>query len=61
DQKNVTDRDVAIDNRVPWLQVANENSITFAIVAYQFASQRGKGSGVIVGANRGASHIDFCL
>lgn len=57
-QKNVTDGDVAIDNRVPWFQAANESNITFAIAAYQLASQRGEGSRVIIGAGRCGDQID---
>jgi hypothetical protein len=56
-QKNVTDRNVAIDNRVPWFQVTNESNIAFAIAAYQRASQRGEGSRVIIGTELCAREV----
>ena len=57
-QKNITDGDVAIDNRVSWFQLTNESNITFAIAAYQLASQRGEGSRVVIGAGRRGDQID---
>jgi len=57
-QKTVTERDVAIDNRVSRLQVTNESNITFAIAAYQLAAQGGEGSRVIVAAGRRGDQID---
>ena len=56
-QQNVADGDVAIDDRVSWFQLTNESNITFAIAAYQLASQRGEGPRVVIGPGRCGDQI----
>ena len=57
-QKNVTERNVAIDNREPWFQLTNESNITFAVAAYQLAAQRGESSRIVIGAGWCGDQID---
>src|ERR1700730_1098828 len=56
-QKDVTDGNVAVDNRVSWFQLTNESNITFAIAAYQLASQRGECTRIVIGPGRCGDQI----